>query len=123
MKIKRFFAPDMRQAIRQVREAFGPDAVILSNKGVDGGVELVAAMDYDESSLSGPEESAASISELPRPGCMKSGEDFAQRGNEFVALGVSAYRDAQVLVDARHTEMAHDDAAFTQGAGDGFPAL
>ena len=49
MKIKRFFAPDIRQAIRQVRVALGPDAVILSNKSVDGGVELVAAMDYDES--------------------------------------------------------------------------
>lgn len=51
MKIKRFSAPDMRQAIRQVREVFGPDAVILSNKAVEGGVELVAAMDYDESNL------------------------------------------------------------------------
>ena len=49
MKIKRFFAPDIRQAIRQVRVALGPDAVILSNKSVDGGIELVAAMDYDES--------------------------------------------------------------------------
>ncbi len=51
MKIKRFSAPDMRQAIRQVRDVFGPDAVILSNKVVEGGVELVAAMDYDEASL------------------------------------------------------------------------
>lgn len=51
MKIKRFFAPDMRQAIRQVRDTFGPDAVILSNKTLDDGVELVAAMDYDDSKL------------------------------------------------------------------------
>ncbi len=57
MKIKRFFAPDMRQAIKQVRETFGPDAVILSNKSVDGGVELVAARDYDENALaSAPED-------------------------------------------------------------------
>ncbi len=53
MKIKRFFAPDMRQAIRQVREALGPDAVILSNKSVEGGVELVAARDYDEAAFYG----------------------------------------------------------------------
>ena len=51
MKIKRYFAEDMRQAIRKVREAQGPDAVILSNRRVDGGVEVVAAMDYDESML------------------------------------------------------------------------
>lgn len=49
MKIKRFFAADIRQALRQVRETLGSDAVILSNKAVEGGVELVAAMDYDES--------------------------------------------------------------------------
>ena len=48
MKIKRFVASDIRQALRQVRETLGADAVILSNKSVDGGVELVAALDYDE---------------------------------------------------------------------------
>ncbi|MCU7807255.1 MAG: flagellar biosynthesis protein FlhF, partial [Candidatus Thiodiazotropha sp. (ex Semelilucina semeliformis)] len=51
MKIRRFFAADMRQALRQVREALGADAVILSNKSVEGGVELVAAVDYDESAF------------------------------------------------------------------------
>jgi flagellar biosynthesis protein FlhF len=49
MNIKRFQAEDMRGAIRKVREAMGPDAVILSNHRVEGGVEIVAAMDYDES--------------------------------------------------------------------------
>ncbi len=49
MKIKRFQAADVRQAIREVREVLGPDAVILSNTRVDGGVEIVAATDYDES--------------------------------------------------------------------------
>jgi flagellar biosynthesis protein FlhF len=48
MKIKRFQAADVRQAIREVREVMGPDAVILSNNRVDGGVEIVAATDYDE---------------------------------------------------------------------------
>jgi flagellar biosynthesis protein FlhF len=48
MKIKRFFAPDIRQAIRLVREEQGPDAVILSNSRVNGGIEIVAAVDYDE---------------------------------------------------------------------------
>jgi len=48
MKIKRFFAEDMRSAIGQVRETLGADAVILSNKSVNGGVELMAALDFDE---------------------------------------------------------------------------
>ncbi len=48
MGLKRIFAADMRQAISQVREVQGPDAVILSNRKVDGGVEIIAAVDYDD---------------------------------------------------------------------------
>lgn len=48
MKIKRFFATDMRQAIRLVREEQGSDAVILSSRRVEGGIEIVSAVDYDQ---------------------------------------------------------------------------
>ncbi|MDO9141717.1 MAG: flagellar biosynthesis protein FlhF, partial [Methylobacter sp.] len=51
MKIKRFFAEDIRQAMRMVKEELGADAVIMSNKSVDGGVEIVAARDFDEQSI------------------------------------------------------------------------
>jgi len=53
MKIKRFFAKDVRQAIHQVRTELGPDAVILSNRQVPGGIEIVAAIDYDEALIGG----------------------------------------------------------------------
>jgi flagellar biosynthesis protein FlhF len=48
MKIKRFFAENIRQAMQMVREELGADAVIMSNRAVDGGVEIVAARDFDE---------------------------------------------------------------------------
>nr|WP_199040825.1 flagellar biosynthesis protein FlhF [Dyella sp. ASV24] len=48
MKIKRFVAPDMRQAMREVREDQGPDAVILSTRRMDEGIEIIAAVDFDE---------------------------------------------------------------------------
>ncbi|MBI3771249.1 MAG: flagellar biosynthesis protein FlhF [Gammaproteobacteria bacterium] len=51
MKIKRFLGTDIRQAMRKVRESLGEDAVILSNKRVNGGVEVIAAVDYDESAI------------------------------------------------------------------------
>jgi flagellar biosynthesis protein FlhF len=56
MKIKRYVAPDMRTAIRMVREDQGPDAVILSNRQVEGGVEIVAALDYDEQAFANAEK-------------------------------------------------------------------
>ena len=48
MKVKRFFAPTMAEALKRVRLEMGADAVILSNRRVDGGVEIVTALDYDE---------------------------------------------------------------------------
>src|SRR5690606_8267244 len=48
MKIRRFFAPDMRRAIQLVRAEHGADAVILSSRAVDGGMEIISAVDYDE---------------------------------------------------------------------------
>ena len=48
MHIKRFLAADMRSAMREIRSELGPDAVILSNQALDEGVEVIAAMDYDD---------------------------------------------------------------------------
>lgn len=52
MKLKRFVAADTRSAMQQIKATFGPDAVILSSHRVEGGVEVVAAIDFDESILS-----------------------------------------------------------------------
>ena len=60
MKMKRYFAADSRQALRELRDDQGPDAVILSNRRVSGGVEIIAALDYEDamlsSSLGNPED-------------------------------------------------------------------
>ncbi len=48
MKIKRYLDTDMRKVLRRVRADQGPDAVILSNRRVEDGIEVVAAIDYDE---------------------------------------------------------------------------
>jgi len=53
MKIQRFSGEDVRQTIRKVRDTLGPDAVILSNARTDSGVEIVAAIEYDESLFGG----------------------------------------------------------------------
>jgi flagellar biosynthesis protein FlhF len=48
MKIKRYTAPSMRAALALVRSEQGPDAVILSSRRSDDGIEVIAAVDYDE---------------------------------------------------------------------------
>lgn len=47
MKVKRIFAPDMRQAMKRVRDEIGPQAIIVSNHRIAGGVEVVAAHEDD----------------------------------------------------------------------------
>jgi flagellar biosynthesis protein FlhF len=42
MNVRKFNAPTSREALALVKAAFGPDAVVLSNKSVPGGVEVLA---------------------------------------------------------------------------------
>ncbi|GAL14472.1 flagellar biosynthesis protein FlhF [Vibrio astriarenae] len=61
MKIKRFFAKDMRSALLQVKEELGDDAVIMSNKRVAGGVEIVAAIDAEPASRASANKSVPAV--------------------------------------------------------------
>lgn len=70
MKIKRYLDTDMRKVLRRVREDQGPDAVILSNRRTDEGIEVIAAIDYDESILLqtlGSQPGAAAYREIAEP--------------------------------------------------------
>ena len=59
MKIVRHTAPDMRQALRAIREQLGEEAVILSSRRLAEGVEVTAAVDFDAGSLEAPASIAA----------------------------------------------------------------
>ncbi len=71
MKIKRYLDKDMRNVLKRVREDQGPDAVILSNRRVDEGIEVIAAIDYDEALVrhaigAKPEEKAINTDALAK---------------------------------------------------------
>jgi flagellar biosynthesis protein FlhF len=53
VKIKRYIAASMRAALSQVRAEQGLDAVILSTRRVNEGIEVIAAVDYDEALIAG----------------------------------------------------------------------
>ena len=59
MKIKRTFAPTMREALQLVKQEQGADAVILGNNKVPGGVEILSAIDFDEVAVASMAASAA----------------------------------------------------------------
>ena len=68
MNIKRYFAPTAREALRRVKEELGGDAIVLSNRSVDGGVEIAAVLASEI-----PDEPAAPFASAPR---IERDEDF-----------------------------------------------
>jgi len=58
----------MRSAMNLVRKEHGPDAVILSNRRIEEGVEIVAAANYDESAVQRALEAARrDVAPAPAP--------------------------------------------------------
>ena len=67
MKIRRFFGKDMREALSQVKAELGSDAVIMSNRKVADGIELVAAYDKEpDAKLSFGKKAAAPAAKTPQ---------------------------------------------------------
>ncbi len=54
MSIKRIFAKTTSEALRKVRDALGPEGVILSNRPVDGGIEILALRQDEITALMSP---------------------------------------------------------------------
>jgi flagellar biosynthesis protein FlhF len=51
----------MRAALAQVRAEQGPDAVILSSRRVEEGIEVIAAVDYDEALFAGATQKRTAV--------------------------------------------------------------
>lgn len=107
MKIKRFFAPDMRQAIKMIRETQGADAVILSNRKVDGGIEIISAVDYDSSLFNDVSPTAFDSSESDA-GANADSYQVQPKSNE--APSVPATRNTNASSQSAAIEWSQDPA-------------
>jgi flagellar biosynthesis protein FlhF len=97
MNVRKFTANTSREAWRLVREALGPDAVILSNRTVNGVVEILALASEDMSSLAEPavEKPALSESTLAAFSSRRPMEDQASNLAEALGAARSASLPAQ----------------------------
>lgn len=66
MKIMRYTGANTREVLARIRAELGPDAVILSNREVVGGVELMAAVDFDARHIQAEAARAAQAEEAVR---------------------------------------------------------
>ena len=121
MRIKRFTAPDMRTALKLVREEHGPDAVILSNRAVHGGIEVVAATDYDEAlvqqalrNAAEPDRAAADAAPTPalapRPAVVQAREARPSRADAMIAALAGSDSATRSAVAERARAVARQDA-------------
>lgn len=87
MNVKKYTASNSRDALRKVRDELGPEAVILSNRSVEGGVEIMALANEDISALIAPsveKEAVAKPQLMPLPN--KRSTDSNQAANLAGAL-------------------------------------
>ncbi len=95
MQVKRFFAADMRQAMKLVRDELGAEAAIIGNRRVAGGIELTAALDYPVPPATAVRPNAALEAEL-----RKTQSIIAQaRSKLALPEGLTATDDARLTGD------------------------
>jgi len=64
MNIKRFFGKNSKEALTMVRQALGEDAVIISNRAINGGNEIMAVSDSDMHAVATQQTTENKVSEM-----------------------------------------------------------
>ena len=110
MKVKRYLALDMRRALASIREEMGEDAVILSNRSVEGGVEVVAASLPGEISFSssGSLDRGASRASAGEPQAAPAGASAAVASSAAETLASVSRAAATVDIDRLQREALHN---------------
>lgn len=114
MMQKTFFAEDMRQALRLVRDDMGAEAIILANKKVPGGVEVAAAIPGDMSSALRPIKASSKMTQR-----VNGNEQGLVHGQ----IQESTLSSAQAMIEARAQRQIKEMRLMTSATGtDAFAA-
>ncbi|KND60782.1 Flagellar biosynthesis protein FlhF [Candidatus Burkholderia verschuerenii] len=128
MNIRKFIGANSRDALRQVREALGPDAAVLSNRTLDdGSVEIVAVAESDLATISPApiaqsEPPAVFPSTTPRSALAQAAAAAAAKsapmnpyasGDVFSSVFGSNSDAEDAQDDAAHIGLSADDASRT----------
>lgn len=96
MKVRKIIARNMSEGLRAISAELGDDAMILSNRKVPQGVEILAAVKPDTQT---PEPQPASRAQLP---------DMTQAGAEVPPSDRQSVSDRTHAVDQRYSESLED---------------
>ena len=110
MKIRRFFGKDMREALSQVKNELGSDAVIMSNRKVADGIELVAAYDKEPvAKLSVPPKPKAPVAKQSEGGLPTLSEIIGDDGPDTLRALLEKQAEQKAAV-AQRVEAANAEA-------------
>ena len=147
MRVKRYFAADMRSAMKLVRDEMGPEASIIANRRVAGGIELTAALDYEAPRLTPPTpgldaelkktqeriisaRASLQAGERPSAGPSVNRQLFGDSTRQAAEQGSSVARELldrlnseRSAPEAQPTEAAHYSQTTGSGAGDGMDVM
>ncbi|MGQ0656630.1 MAG: flagellar biosynthesis protein FlhF [Chromatiales bacterium] len=92
MKVRRYFAPDMRTALAAARREQGGDAIIVGQRRVEGGLELITADEYNETLLAAftPAEPARMVARADETAPAPAAGGAVARASQPPAAGTSA---------------------------------
>lgn len=76
MNVRKFIAANARDALRKVKETLGNDAIILSNRGIPGGVEIMAVAARDMAMIVPTPVAAERPSLEKRPSSAEPDDDY-----------------------------------------------
>lgn len=106
MKIKRYVDKDMRNVLKRVREDQGPEAVILSNRRIEDGIEVIAAIDYDEALV------RHAIGAAAEDKAVVNGDTLARIAEDDVPVSVPAEVITEQLEPVAANDVAEDSDAL-----------
>jgi len=86
MSVRKFIAPTSREALREVRQALGDDAVVLASRSVENGVEITAVAQEALAQLAPPAHADGPQAARPR--------SMGGRSARSPAAGVGVARQA-----------------------------
>lgn len=117
MNVKKFTANSSREALRKVRDALGPDAVILSNRATENGVEILALANDDISSLAAPGSETGMT--LEPPAAPTAVPSFPSPGRRSTSAAVASMAESLEMARLGQTQAAPTFASLSPVAPPG----
>jgi flagellar biosynthesis protein FlhF len=108
MQIRKFFGTNTREVLRQVRDALGTNALILSNRQVAGGIEIMAVAEDDAAALAHVYPAPGSRQVPPQPAAKAAAPEPVVSVEDKLPQIHEQPRPSATAVSTQYAEMSQE---------------